>query len=93
MLERKLHNAAMERSAKLVELCVVFNFVLLALSLLVIPSVQATRSSLLALGFHCVMSIFIALFYGVFISRYETPISKHLNHAFQPAQQAQEPAA
>ena len=66
------------RVVAVVELYVLFNFLVLLASLLIIPRLQPTPFSLMVLAAALVLNIVIALGYGVFVIQYQPPLGKRM---------------
>jgi hypothetical protein len=66
------------RTIALVELYVLFNFLVLIFALFMIPRLQPTPFSLTVLAAALVLNIVIALAYGIFVVQYQPPFGKRL---------------
>lgn len=65
-------------SPAVVESIVLLNFVTLAAAILMILATGPTALGMMVISTGLVINIFIALFYGVFVVKYQPPIGKHL---------------
>lgn len=65
-------------SPAVVEGIVLINFVTLAAAILMILATGPTALGMMVISAGLIINVFIALFYGVFVVKYQPPIGKHL---------------